>query len=455
MVKDGERLKKNGRDSVTRRGSLFSGHGPRFVTDLRKDELKRLTEIFNIDNTRARHTEELVKQLIHYLPRHMRRSRWSRTNKALCDIHQGLNADLMHDLFRLLQREVGHHLRKFEAYPELLKPLDELILKRLRAIQGMWQKPDPNSPAEANTWLYEISGCQGCMLARVASDKDAVRNLRIAILSRTQTRLNHVPRRLMKFVDSCIDHFPEDLDEMYNTSSQFAYILKATRKACTKAWYMDPAHEDTRQRDKHQHGRSDKDKPDKEGSDGSPSTYNPRKCLPQAPPPILDPHPAERYVAESSCSYVARSHRTDTDTEGRSVRHWSHSENPSRSSDMRTPSYVDQQDILHPDRVTRLMDFVEGRYESFHASTVYGAPGNPASPRIPSTDLERPDAVDELIAMYRKMGSYPYRECPSSPSICSTSSEWSDDEPDNWNGPESSSAAITTWSLVCDGTNVV
>lgn len=275
---------------------LLSGRGDtRFVTDLRRDEMKRLTEILHIDITRARHTGGIVEHLIQDLPKDMRRDRWPRTNKDLCGIHRGLNADLMHDVFTLIQREVGHHLRKFDAYPHLLKPLDILILKKLQAIQGMW-RPDLNGPNISNAWQYEISGCQGCMVARVASDKNALRNLRVALLSRTQTRVNHVPRRLMKFVDACIDLFPEDVDELYGTSSQFAYILKNTRKACSKAWSRDPAHTESRRQGKtnsnHKSGKSARGQ--------SPhSEYNPRKPYVQPPRPITTPHPAERYVPES------------------------------------------------------------------------------------------------------------------------------------------------------------
>jgi hypothetical protein len=266
------------------------------VTDLRKDQLKKLTQILHIDNARASETEKLVKQLIQELPKGMRRERWFKYSNSLCSAHQDLNADLMHDLFKLVQREVDQHLLKFEMYPEFLKPLDELILARLRAIRGMWEKPNPNQAGETIAWAYEINQCHGCMLARVASDKDAVRNLRVALLSRTQTRHNHVPRRLMKFVDSCIDLFPESLVEMYNTSSQFAYILKATRKACTKAWYRDPANEEARARRKRAHGDN---RPVKESSDGL-DEYDVMSCRPLAPRPILDPHSAERYVEEYS-----------------------------------------------------------------------------------------------------------------------------------------------------------
>jgi hypothetical protein len=77
---------ENRRDTIGRRKSLFSGD-TRFVTDLRRDQVKRLTEILHIDNTRAKHMDEVVKRMIHELPKNMRRDRWSSTNKDLCDTH--------------------------------------------------------------------------------------------------------------------------------------------------------------------------------------------------------------------------------------------------------------------------------------------------------------------------------------------------------------------------------
>ncbi|KZN89857.1 hypothetical protein EN45_084940 [Penicillium chrysogenum] len=383
----------------------------------------------------------VVKRMIHELPKNMRRDRWSRTNKDLCDTHQGLNADLMADVFNLVQKEVGHHLRKFDAYPDLLKPLDILIVQKLQAIQGMWTKPDPKDPV-SEAWHYETSCCQACMVARVASDKNALRNLRIALLSRTQTRLNHAPRRLMKFVDSCIDLFPNHVDELYGTSSQFAFILKDTRKACSKAWYQDPAHADSTPA---QREHTDHDKNDKRGKSGkSARSHGPAVS-----------HPAERIYRPTS--------------------------SPSRKAS--TSSYHMKRDRLpdpNPDRVTRLMDFADDNYQGLRigperrrASTVYGPPdgppGTPPSPSTASNFLETIDEIDELLEMYKGMGTNPYSrseedfsiqgssrlpsECRS-PSICSTDSDWSDEDEDS-RKPGSSSAARTTWNLVCEQSNMI
>ncbi|QQK48433.1 hypothetical protein Pdw03_6068 [Penicillium digitatum] len=400
------------------------------------------------NNTRARHADEVVKRLIHELPKNMRRDRWSRTNKDLCNDHQGLNADLIADVFNLIQREVGHHLRKFEAYPDLLKPLDILILHKLQAIQGMWEKPDPKDQVIAERWHYEISCCQGCMVARVASDKHALRNLRIALLSRTQTRLNHVPRRLMKFVDTCIDLFPDDVDELYGTSSQFAFILKDTRKVCSKAWSQDPAHTDSSppHRRHINHDKSDGNKKTgKSARSKKPvSEYNPRKKYTQPPPPITLSHPAER-------KYRPRS---------------SPSRKPSRSS---YHMERDRRSDPNPDRVTRLIDFADDNYQGLRismerqsANTVYEPPGNPLAPATASTVLRIIEAIDELLEMYKSVGrNHRLRSaqyCPMrgssgvtsrcrSPSICSTDSR-STDEDEDQRKPESDPAARTAWNLL-------
>ncbi|KAJ5552014.1 hypothetical protein N7461_006712 [Penicillium sp. DV-2018c] len=399
------------------------------------------------DITKDRHSEEIVKRLISALPKDMRRERWSRSNKNLCKVHQGLNPDIMYDIFRLLQREVGHHLRKFDAYPHLLRPLDILILKKLQAIRGMWKRPDPNDPDAADAWEYETSCCQACMVARVASDKSALRNLRIALLSRTQTRVKHCPRRLMKFVDSCIDLFPDDVDELYGTSSQFAYILKDNRKACSKAWAEDPAHEDSRSR-RHEHGNRHKvDKGDRNKKSGSrarihsPTTEsNPRKKYAQPPPPISVPHPAES------------AHRSRS----------SHSRKASRS-----PHHVKRYRRSSPDsdRITRFMDFADDYYQGLEtgaegrrsASTVYGPPGNPPSPSVASAAYGTMEEMHEMLEVYQSLGTNPYLEDTpenSTPSICSTTCEWTDEGEDR-RETKASSAARTTWDLLCEQSNMI
>jgi hypothetical protein len=100
--------------------------------------------------------------------------------------------------------------------------------------------------------------------------------------------------------------------------------------------------------------------------------------------------------------------------------------------------------------VIRFVDPVEGRKYSFHRDNFYGPPGNPLSPRIPSADFKRPDALDEMISMYKTMGSNPYQGRPAPLSICSTDCEWSDDELDTPNAHESPAGATTAGNLLCE-----
>ncbi|KOS39070.1 hypothetical protein ACN38_g10105 [Penicillium nordicum] len=402
----------------------------------------------------ARHADEVVKRMIHELPKNMRRDRWSRTNKDLCDAHQGLDAYLMDDVFTLIQREVGHHLRKFDAYPDLLKPLDILILQKLQAIQGMWEKPDPKDPVGSEAWHYETSNCQACMVARVASDKHALRNLRIVLLSRTQTRLNHVPRRLMKFVDTCIDLFPDDVDELYGTSSQFAFILKDTRKACSKAWLKDPAHD-----------------PDNEGTPIM--TRLEKRTRVTKPKRVTRVHVAKNRLVSITRGRSIPSHHLQshypTPQKGRRVYHPTSS--PSRRAS-RSSYHVkrDRSSDPTPDRITRFMDFADDNHQGLgismerpSASTVYG-PENPPSSDDASTFSGTMEKINELLEMYKGTETDPdsrstdYRPMQGSssvplpcrsPSVCSTDSERSDEDED-WGKPENASAVRTTWNLVCE-----
>jgi hypothetical protein len=122
------------------------------------------------------------------------------------------------------------------------------------------------------------------------------------------------------------------------------------------------------------------------------------------------------------------------------------------------------------------MDFADDNYQGLRigperrrASTVYGPPGTPPSPSTASNFLGTMDEIDELLEMYKGMGTNPYSrstedfsiqgssrvpsECHS-PSICSTDCDWSDEDGDPIK-PESSSAARTTWNLVCEQSNII
>lgn len=219
---------------------------PGSVDMLDRSELRKLTQVLHLDNTGVMQTEYIprIENLIQNLPKRLRRSRplslsFKNLPADLCELHSRLNADVISNIFNFVQMEVTQHFHLFEQWPELCHPVEAEVLRRLRAIKGMWTKPGSTPEPIPNGWPYQVNGCRACMLARVASDMDALRNLRVVILSRTRTRKNHRPRTLMGFVDECINQSrEEEAEQIYNISNQLAFGMKAARKACTRAEFQ-------------------------------------------------------------------------------------------------------------------------------------------------------------------------------------------------------------------------
>lgn len=442
MGKDSERRSL----SSSLREHIFPSSDPPWVDELRKDELKKLTEIFHLGKAGSRNTEE-IRRLIKELPKAMRRERMSRTNDQLCDAHQGLNYDLAYDLYRLVQREVSNHLSKYERYPELQKPIDAVIIKRLQAMRGMWIKYDKREAEFETSWRFEGSRCCGCMVGRVATDRDALRNLRIALLARTQTRKHHVPRRLMSFVDGCINRFPDDLTEMYDTSSQFGYIMKATRRACTKRLYVEEGIRPHQPKSRYHRDRdaSSSDRPRNEARSGSESSSSKRPA--QGPRSIHEPHPADRLVPEP---LRPRSNsRTDTD-EGRSGSQTGSKKSMDSSNSSHLRKFVlNSQASAASDngseKAARLTEFIGRRIDSLQDS--YYPPGGESSSR-PSAASGAVDAVDEMTDMYRNMGTNPYRDYHLDDSDEEEESDDEEEGPSHPHSPANLAAAMDAWSVL-------
>jgi hypothetical protein len=232
---------------------------PQRSRELTRPEMKMLTTVLHLDNTACGGSslEYQIQEMIQGLPRDLKKKTGSHggESSSLCDLHWSLNYYLVDDILRLVKREVTSHFRQLDAYPDLIEPLEADILHRLRALKGLWTKPNPDGPVAPNAWPYQINGCAACILARIASDKDALRNLRVVIQSRTRTRKNHRPRELNIFVDHCIDRFdPVDAEELHTIASQLAFGMKRVRKACVKAYMHDREDDPEREmRRKHRH----------------------------------------------------------------------------------------------------------------------------------------------------------------------------------------------------------
>ncbi|KAJ5378456.1 hypothetical protein N7509_011575 [Penicillium cosmopolitanum] len=257
--------------SSLRRTTKAESH-PRSVNMLDRSELKMLTQILHLDNTDLMKIafRPQIERLIQNLPKRLRRPRplslsFKQLPSTFCDLHLPLNADLISHIFLFVQIEVTQHFILFEKFPELCHPVEEEILIRLRALRGMWIKPGQEPRIFIpNGWSYQIDGCRACMLARVASDMEAVRNLRVVILSRTRTRRKHRARTLMGFVNECINQFTGDqMQEIYTASSELAFGMKAARKACTRAEFQRRGYGNRRgSKTRHHGGPSEKEELD-------------------------------------------------------------------------------------------------------------------------------------------------------------------------------------------------
>lgn len=216
---------------------------PMVIGDLNRSEMKYLTEILHLDSTTQPRYDVKAQKLIKGLPTRLRYKRLSLTGlgikaTGLCDLHRPMNAEVLQDILSLVRREVTTCFRPYDHYPEHVNSPEADLLVRLRGFKGMWTKPSPtpNVGVQSGTWEYQINECAGCMLSRIAADENAIANLRAAIISRTRTGTKHKPRRLMPFVDECINqHYPDKAEAIFNISCHYAYGLKETRKACTKA----------------------------------------------------------------------------------------------------------------------------------------------------------------------------------------------------------------------------
>jgi hypothetical protein len=271
---DIRRIKRFTMPSSLRRTDKAKAH-PGSVNMLDRGELKMLTQILHLDNTDLKKivSRSQIERLIQNLPKRLRRPRplslsFKQSPSPLCDLHAPLNVELISNIFVFVQIEVTQHFILFERFPELCHPVEEEILIRLRALRGMWIKPGQEPKIFIpNGWSYQINGCRACMLARVASDMEAVRNLRIVILSRTRTRRKHRARTLMAFVDECINQFTsEQTEEMYAKSSELAYGMKAARKSCTRAEFQRRGYGNRRDSKTKDHGGSN-EKEDLDQSD--------------------------------------------------------------------------------------------------------------------------------------------------------------------------------------------
>lgn len=472
-------LKRFTMPSSLRRTTKAEAH-PGSVNMLDRSELKTLTQILHLDNTDLKQvaSRPQIEKLIQNLPKRLRRPRplslsFKQPPSTFCGLHLPLNAELISHIFLFVQIEVTHHFILFEKFPELCHHVEEEILARLRALRGMWIKPGQIPRIVIpNGWSYQIDGCRACMLARVASDIEAVRDLRVVVLSRTRTRRKHRARTLMAFVNECINQFsPGQMEEIYATSSQLAFGMKAARKACTRAEFQSRGYGNRRDSKIKHHGGSN----EKEGLEES-----------------------HQGIVHSRMASLLQIPEHGTSSAPSSSRHSRHSHAPmtsSRKDNKNSPPHNFNPAIakIGPDAVDELMDMYRnmGEKKSFSRDTlVKSAMVAPLKlgtkkGRINSETAGLSDHYDRLnlipnkpphpvpgagVTSIRSSRNVPvmFQSSPSNYSRTeynvNSSSDWMDDDCTDSDGDETEGSTLgvqeksetgTTWDLVVEHHNMI
>ncbi|KAL4900917.1 hypothetical protein BDW74DRAFT_88708 [Aspergillus multicolor] len=160
---------------------------------------------------------------------------------TLCTIHKRLNHDIIGHIFRLIQREVEDHqdtiTQWYHGYPESLPPVVLELVLSLQSLQGMWRGHDDSRRGHP----FQQNKCEACMISRVIADRNALRDLRAALLARTRERYSYrPPPKLSRFVDAALYHrHGESLQSIIPESKELSSRLKRARK--------DAAHRKSRQ----------------------------------------------------------------------------------------------------------------------------------------------------------------------------------------------------------------
>ena len=241
---------------------------PLTTTDLTATELLALTRtllfenptVYQISRPTPSQTlpNERLKEEIKNLPLALRRNklvqmmpRYIGRVAELCASHNGLNAYVVGHLFDLVEVEVTRRLEKMDRGVECLGMFERKLLRSIQSIRRVWGERSPEDDGETPIGApgEHYNKCEACMLARMVGEPLFLRNLRIAILSRTRTRRKSRAPRLLRFVEGCIGCHGEAFRVLHE-SGQLAIDFKEARKAVARRKRGRRSHEQVKRRPK-------------------------------------------------------------------------------------------------------------------------------------------------------------------------------------------------------------
>jgi hypothetical protein len=181
---------------------------------LHDGEMKRLVRIFRHVPAPSEERNErkegryrrYTKNAIQHLPSRLRTSWLSFGTTDLCSLHQGLNQNLVNDIWGWLRHEfngaIGLFLWPLLISQDLLTDGQRFKARQLEPVLQMWQPnfsleqsaPPGDEPIQCGTkWHYQTDQCPACMMARIGSDEDVL----FALVAGMVGRINSKPTTTM------------------------------------------------------------------------------------------------------------------------------------------------------------------------------------------------------------------------------------------------------------------
>jgi hypothetical protein len=193
-----------------------------------------------------------TKEQINTLPDHLRaypspfhrllnRSQNDRTRaeaRTLCPLHDKINRTLARSTLGWIKAEVDVNI------PAVLFPLFKIDLldsniqayfEPLRDVTGMWTTPKKYQEAWGQLvklkWAYQADHCAACVLARFASDVNAVTAFKAGLIARGLDDFRKGrPSKRLSYVNHLISHFPNSESPNIKAEQMGKYVQRALEK---------------------------------------------------------------------------------------------------------------------------------------------------------------------------------------------------------------------------------
>ncbi|KAL4977398.1 hypothetical protein BDW66DRAFT_150245 [Aspergillus desertorum] len=221
---------------------------PLKVPDLNQADLQALIEVLAMEPPRIAtslyggNTKQQIQEAVQKATSALRKKSFIFSAFAfvpaatLCTTHKCLNQYIIGHIFRLIQREVEDHLDIItKRYPGYLESLPFHVLKivrNLQSLRGLWRDHQSSSNPPIEPLPFQQNKCEACIISRVIANPEALRDLRIALLSRTRERCSYrPPPKLTRFVDGALSQrHGKSLQSLIQSSTKLSSDLKRARK---------------------------------------------------------------------------------------------------------------------------------------------------------------------------------------------------------------------------------